>query len=188
MKRNFMACFTLTATTGLAGLALAQDPTPADGPSSTGKTHPRDIIAARQALMYEAEELMQPIDTYTVDGGEDPEALAAAADTIAAMLLAVPHLFPAATNLYDAAAETPVTLALPAIWEDFPTFYALASAASTAAESMADMTDGDELRTAALGLRAACDACHALYLLPYARPEVTEEDVEFDFDSVFPKD
>jgi cytochrome c556 len=189
MKRTFMARLALTATAGLAGVALAQDPAPADEPGLTGKTHPMDVIAAREALMYESEELMRPIDTYTVDGGDDLEALIVAADTINAMLLAVPHLFPPATNLYDASAEAPVTLALPAIWESFPTFYSLASAASTAAAAMAEMTDPDpdELRMAALGLRASCDACHALYLRPYTPSEVTEEDREFDFDSVFPK-
>ena len=40
------------------------------------------------------------------------------------MLLAVPLLFPPTTNLYDPKAETPTTIALPAIWQSFPAFYA----------------------------------------------------------------
>jgi cytochrome c556 len=176
------------AVAGLASLALAEDPVPGELPGWTGVTNPRDVIAARQALMIAIEDLMRPIDTYTVEGGGDPTALTAAAETVAAMLLAVPHLFPPTTNLYDPAAEMPETLALPTVWANFPAFYTMALAASTTATTLAETTDAEQLRTASLSLRASCDACHALYLRPYVRSEVTQEDLDFDFDSVFQKE
>lgn len=184
MKRIFMACCTLMAA-GLASLVSAEDPVPEEGPGWTGLTSPQDVIAARQALMLAIEDLMQPIDTHTADGEGEPAALAAAADTIAAMLLATPHLFPPTTNLYDPEAELPATLALPAIWDNFPAFYEMAMIASSTATTMAETAAATELRIAGLSLRGSCDACHALYLRPYVRSGVTEEDLEFDFDAVF---
>lgn len=138
--------------------------------------------------MVEIEELMRPIDTYTVDNNVSPDAVTTAADTISAMLLAVPHLFPPTTNLYDPNSAEPATLALPGIWEDFPAFYGLASAASNSAATLVETTDPAALRAGALKLRATCDACHALFLRPYQPSEVTDEDRNFDFDSVFLKD
>jgi cytochrome c556 len=187
MKRAFTACLAVLASAGLAALAAAQGPVK-DARGWTGITNPAEVIGARQALMIAIEELMRPIDTYTVDGAEDAATLTAAAETIAAMLLAVPHLFPPPTNLYDPEAEMPATLALPKIWEQFPTFYAMAAAASTTASTMAEATNAEQLRTASLNLRASCDACHELYLRPYIQGGVTQEDLDFDFDSIFPED
>jgi hypothetical protein len=51
---------------------------------------------------------------------------------------------------------------------------------------MAESKGASELRAAGLSLRASCDACHALYLRPYVRGEVSQEDLDFDFDSVLP--
>jgi cytochrome c556 len=127
------------------------------------------IIAARQALMLASEELMQPIDTFTVDDSIDPDSMRANASAIAAMLLALPQLFPKRTDLYDADAELPATLALPAVWENFPQFYSLADAAADAATRLAETFD-------------ACDACHALYLLPYEPAVPAPVDADFDFD------
>lgn len=185
-KRNFMAWPTLVALAGFTNLAMAEDPTATDAPGWTGSSNPQDVIAARQALMIAIEEFMLPIDTYTVDGKADPMDLASAAKAISAMLLATPHLFPPPTNLYDAGVETPQTLALPKLWQEFPVFYAMADAAASSATDMAEAVGAGELRTAGLKLRASCDACHALYLRPYVRGEVSQEDLDFDFDSVLP--
>jgi len=166
---------------------LAAAPAPADEsdpPASPDQTSVEDIIAARQTLMTTIEELMQPIDTFTVDESVDTDVMRANANTISAMLLAVPHLFPERTNLYDADDEYPVTIAMPAIWESFSTFYTLASAASESALRLAETSDDAELRDASLGLRGACDACHANYLLPY-EPAPVNRDSDFDFDSIF---
>jgi cytochrome c556 len=136
--------------------------------------------------MVEVERLMQPIDSVTIGEPTEPAALRSAAQTVSYMLRALPHLFPPTTDLYDPAAETPVTIALPAIWQDFDTFYTLADASARAAEHMATMTDPAALRTGALELRATCDACHAIYLRAYAGPETSTDDFDFDFDSVLP--
>jgi len=97
----------------------------------------------------------------------------------------VPHLFPPTTNLYDPKAETPVTIALPAIWQSFPAFYAFATAASESAASMASKTKTDDLKAAALSLRGTCDACHTPYLRAYVPETASPADEQFDFDSVF---
>ncbi|HEY8521462.1 MAG TPA: cytochrome c [Gammaproteobacteria bacterium] len=178
----------LVAASGLAVLALAQAQAPADDPAWTGVARAADVIAARQALMAELERLMEPIDIATTGAESDPAALREAAGTVATMLLAVPHLFPPTTNLYDPEAEQPQTLALPAIWENFDAFYAMATAASAAATEMAATTDPAALPDAARKLRASCDACHAPYLRPYVPRQVSEEDLNFDFDSIFQKD
>src|SRR5690606_1434628 len=122
---------------------------PADDPAWTGVTHPSDVIAARQALMTEIERLMEPIDIARTGEQSDPAVLKETASTIATMLLAVPHLFPPTTNLFDPEAELPETIALPAIWENFEAFYALASAASDAATAMASTDDPAALPEAA---------------------------------------
>jgi hypothetical protein len=169
----------------IAGVAFPAAAGLSDGPGWTGVSNPQDVIAARGELMEEIEHLMQPIDTFQVVDTDDLNGLRLAANTVHVMLLAVPHLFPPTTNLYDSKAETPATLALPAIWKDFDTFYRLAGAASKAAETMADTPAGkQQLRAEGLALRASCDACHALFLRPYHESKVGDADINFDFDSV----
>jgi cytochrome c556 len=174
-------------TIACAGSAFAADAAPRDGPGWTGITNPKDVIIARQELMEHIEELMQPIDTIQVKDTDDLDTLRGNAEVIAAMLRAVPHLFPPTTNRYDPKAEEPATLALPAIWKDFGTFYELAAAAASAAEQMSETQGKAGLKTASLKLRASCDACHALYLRPYAPPKVLDSDLNFDFESALPK-
>ena len=172
---------------GFAVLALA-----ALLPSVVGADEPpadaAKVIAERQALMAELESLMRPIDSFTVGEALDQKELRAAAATISQELLALPKLFPPDTNLYDPAVATPATLALPAIWQNFSAFTALAESASAAATKVSNAHDADELRAAALALRAACDACHAPFLRPYQPSTVSSEDLEFDFDAVFEGD
>lgn len=187
MRRLLSAGWVLSVATVLTGIALAADVQPGQGPGWTGITRPKDVITARQELMEHIEILMEPIDGLQVKEGGDPVALHAAAETISAMLLALPHLFPPTTNLYDPKVEMPRTLALPAIWKEFGTFYGLATAASGAAEAMAGAQGPAALRAASLRLRASCDACHAVYLRKYEPPKVRESDLRFDFDSALRK-
>ena len=58
------------------------------------------------------------------------------------MLLALPHLFPPTTNLYDPKAAQPATLALPPIWKDFDSFYTLAGAAVECGDGASTETKG----------------------------------------------
>jgi cytochrome c556 len=185
MKRYVRSWLGVLTALGLTYSAMADDPAPKEGPGWTGITDPMGVIAARQALMLEIELLMEPIDTYTVDDSLDPDELKRAARTISVMLMAVPHLFPPTTNLYEPDNNLTPTLALPRIWEDFSTFSAMATATSAAATTLSKASDPGDLRNAALALRASCDACHDLHLRPYEPSTVTEEDRDFDFDSIF---
>jgi cytochrome c556 len=187
MTGALIARAVFVAVAATMGVALAADATPGQGPGWTGVTKPKEVIAARQELMEHIELLMEPIDTITVKEGGNVEQLHISAETISAMLLAVPHLFPPTTNLYDPKAEDPATLALPAIWKDFDTFYRLAGAASKAAEEMAETNGKAPLRAASLKLRASCDACHTLFLRKYEPPKVLPSDINFDFDSAIHK-
>src|SRR5215470_16075320 len=112
MRRTFIARVSLAIAAAFAGFASAADVAPGQGPGWTGITNPMDVIAARQELMEHIELLMEPIDTITVKEVRNVEQLHINAEAIGAMLLAVPHLFPPTTNLFDPKAQTPATLAL----------------------------------------------------------------------------
>jgi cytochrome c556 len=171
----------------LAAAAAAAQQAPKEGPGWTGLTRSNEVIAARQALMMEIERLMRPVDTYAAGEPATPASIREAAIPVAAMLRVVPHLFPPTTNVYSDDPATP-TLALPPIWEDFESFERVAAASLAAAEALAAAPDGNALRTAAQALRATCDACHARFLRPYVPEGVSSEDLDFDFESVLPKD
>lgn len=172
----------------LGASAFAADaPAVGKGAGWTGITNPKDVITARQELMEHIEILMEPIDTITVKEVRDVDTLHEHAEAIGAMLLAVPHLFPPTTNLYDPKAQLPATLALPTIWKDFPGFYQLAGAAAKAAERMAMATGTEGLRSASRQLRASCDACHGVFLRKYQSPKVQDSDYKFDFDAALRK-
>lgn len=179
MSRNALALIS-SLTVALAP-AAAQD---TSGAGWTGSSQPKDVIAARQAVMAELEQLMRPIDLYADGKPGDPAAVHESATAARPLLLALPHLFPPTTNRYGENTEQPETLALPAIWQQFDAFYALAGEASAATTRLATRTEAQDLRTASRALRAACDACHALYLRPYVASSVSDADREFDFDSV----
>jgi cytochrome c556 len=159
---------------------------PGAEPGWTGITEPEEVIEARRVLMTEVEALMKPIDGFIVGEPADAATLRANATAIEAMLLALPHLFPPTTNLFDPAAHDPPTTALPAIWQRFPAFQTFAESAESAAAALATSDNGEPLREASARLRASCDACHAAFMKPYTPPVVTDEDRNFDFESVLP--
>jgi len=179
MKRNQIAIIAM----GLAAnTSMAVAPT---GPGWTGQTKPLEVIHARQQLMEEMEILMQPIDTITLPSKPlgNVEQLHLNAKAVGAALLAVPHLFPPTTNLYDPKATAPRTIALPEIWKSFDAFYSLALSASHLADGVAAAAGDRALRAASLKLRAGCDACHAVYLRRYEPPKAQASDDQFDFES-----
>src|SRR5512143_4353549 len=116
------------------GVAFAADPAPKAGPGWTGLTEPEELIEAREALMVEMERIMRPLDSYTIGEPADPEDLRSIAQTVSQMMLAVPHLFPPTTNLYDPKAVEPKTLALPPIWKNWTAFEKMAVASHEKAE------------------------------------------------------
>ena len=169
-----------------AASSPASAPVPGTDRSWTGVTEPEEVIKARRALMDQAETLMKPIDSFTVGEPSDAKLMRANAQTIGAMLHAVPHLFPPTTNRFDPDAHDPPTVALPAIWERFAAFETFAENAQRMAAALEASEDGEPLRAASVQLRAACDACHAGFMKPYTPPAATDEDKNFDFDSVLP--
>jgi cytochrome c556 len=187
MKQNLLRHSVLVAALGLSSLAVAQKPAPGDDPSWTGVTKPKDVIEAREALMVAVESIMEPIDSMEVEPPKDTRKIRLAASQISKIMLALPHLFPPTTNLYDPKAPLPETLALPPIWDSFDNFYQLAEAASAAADKLSQTRGLEALDAAGEALRATCDACHALYLRPYVPSKVSEKDLDFDFDSVLKK-
>ena len=90
------------AAIGISSVALAQDQNPAT---------PNEVIFARKALMNSIGANMYVIDQMLETGNIDPVSGRANADTISAMLMAFPHLFPNSTNLWtaDNAARNPAT-------------------------------------------------------------------------------
>jgi cytochrome c556 len=184
MKRTSIAKVLLVVVMSLS--ACSGGAGPGSGAGWTGITNPKDVIAARLRLMEQIEKLMLPIDMLEVQSGGDPAVLAANAAAISAMLQAVPHLFPPTTDLYDPKIDTPATIALPAIWKDFGTFYSLAGAAAKAADNMAAAEGKDAQRTAGAQLRGSCDACHVLFLRKYEKPKAKASDAAFDFDAALP--
>jgi cytochrome c556 len=161
---------------------------PGGGAGWTGLSEPEEIIEARRVLMIQMEPLMRPIDAFAAGESGDLSALRSTAATLESMLLAFPHLFPPTTNRYDPTTRESPTFALPAIWENFAAFRTVSETAVMAAATMAAAEDEESLRKAGRSLRASCDGCHAVFAKPYTPPKVTQDDLEFDFDSVFPQE
>ncbi len=156
-----------------------------DGPGWTGLTRPDDVVLARQSLMAAIDTMMRPIDQFTVDPDMDRAMLTENAFQIASMLKATPHLFPPTTNTYAPGADYPATIAMPAVWENFDAFTAMAESAENAALTLGRARDDDARRTAAVNLRATCDGCHAVYMEPYQPAIPSSDDADFDFDAIF---
>src|SRR3984885_9958729 len=80
---------------------LGQDPNPAT---------PKDVISARKTLMNSIGANMYAIDGMIETGKIDLVSGHANAESISAMLMAFPHLFPVSTNLWKAnVARDPAT-------------------------------------------------------------------------------
>lgn len=172
--------------------APAQPPaesTPAalEGQGWTGLTEPDEVIEARRVLMQELERLMRPLDSFIAGEPGDLDAMRSAAQTMEAMLLAFPHLFPPTTNAYDPTVLEPPTVTLPVLWENFDAFLGLAGTAEEAVAAVRAATTEEQMLSAARALRGSCDACHAAFTKPYTPPKVTDEDLDFDFDSFLPQ-
>jgi cytochrome c556 len=125
-----------------------------------------DIIFARKTLMATIANNMYPIDQMRETGKYDLEKGRANADSISAMLMAFPHLFPPTTNTWtDKAPRDPAvdTFASPAVWAAYQAFYQEAQAASKIAFELSHAQNNTDFRVKARDLRLACDTCHADY-------------------------
>jgi hypothetical protein len=95
-------------------VVFGQDPNPAS---------PTEVIFARKTLMNSIAANMYPIDGMLETGKIDLVTGRANAESISAMLMAFPHLFPNSTNLWFANAKRDPatdTLADAAIWKAGP--------------------------------------------------------------------
>ena len=153
----------LIATVLLAGLAgsaaLGQDQSAAT---------PADAIFARKTVMDTLSSKMDDIETATAATAKiDLAAANEQADIVSVLLMAFPHLFPAATNQWkDGAHRDPAldTFASPELWSNFAEFYRRASEASKIAFEASRTARLNEFKTLVGQLRAACNSCHARFL------------------------
>jgi cytochrome c556 len=139
----------------LMGSALAQD-LPA----------PKDTIFARKILMGAIDMNMDEIETMLAPEGKLELADAQEhAETISTMLMAFPHMFPAATNQWKQGAERDPatdTFASPEVWTNFADFYQRATDASKIAWNASRAKRPDDFSPLIAQLRAYCNSCHAI--------------------------
>jgi cytochrome c556 len=95
---------------------------------------PKDTIFARKILMGAIDMNMDEIETMLAPEGKLELAEGQEhAETISTMLMAFPHMFPAATNQWKAGADRDPatdTFASPEVWTRFADFYERATATS----------------------------------------------------------
>jgi cytochrome c556 len=142
-----------------APIALAQDD--ATPPA-------KDTIFARKIVMGTIDMNMDEVETMLAPGGKLDDAEAREhLDIISVLLMAFPHMFPAATNQWRAGADRDAaldTFAAPELWTNYGDFYKRAAAASKTAFEASRAKQAGDLKTLVAELRSACNSCHASYL------------------------
>ena len=128
----------------------------------------KDTIFARKILMGTVDMNMDEVETMLAPGGKlDVTDAREHLNTISVLLMAFPHLFPAATNQWKSGADRDPaldTFASPELWSNFAEFYRRASEASKFAFEASRATRLNEFKTLVGQLRAACNSCHARFL------------------------
>jgi cytochrome c556 len=160
------SCRSMRCVAALAALAaMFGGVAPADDrPPSAVK----DEIFARKILMDTIDAHMDAIDWMVTSN--KPFNLAEAierAETISAMLMTFPHLFPPETNQWRPnVTRNPArdTFAAPDLWTNFADFYRRAGEASRLALDASRAKSKAELKPRFEALRNACNSCHALYV------------------------
>ena len=158
-RRTLMATACLVLA-GLAGsVAQGQD---------QGAATPADAIFARKTVMDTLSSKMDVLEAATAGTAKiDLAGANEQADIVSVLLMAFPHLFPAATNQWKPNVDKDPgtdTFAAPEVWTKFGDFYSQATAASKIAFDASRATEEAELRAAVAKLRIACDGCHATYM------------------------
>jgi len=129
---------------------------------------PKDTIFARKILMDTIGTTMDEVEGMLEPGGKFEVGEAREhADLISVLLMAFPHMFPAATNQWRAGAERDAaldTFAAPELWSNFEDFYARAREASKTAFEASRAATFPEFKSRVAELRSACESCHASYL------------------------
>jgi cytochrome c556 len=150
------ACLAATIV-GASFNALGQDQSAAT---------PNDVVFARKTIMAVIANNMYEIDSMLGTGKVDLAKGRANADSISAMLLAFPHLFPPTTNTWtpNAPRDPAVdTFADPGIWTSYAFFYNESQAASKYAYGASRAENDEEFKKFAVQLRLTCDTCHSAY-------------------------
>jgi cytochrome c556 len=152
------ACLLLAA--GLGGsAALGEDQSAAAA---------SDAIFARKTVMDSISSKMDALETATSSSKKIDLATAnEQADIVSVLMMAFPHMFPAATNQWKPNVDKDPgtdTFAAPEVWTGYADFYRQSTAASKLAYNASRATQEAEFRAAVAQLRAACDGCHAVYL------------------------
>jgi len=128
----------------------------------------KDVIFARKIVMNTIGTNMDELETMT--SSDKPINLSEGhehADMISVMLMAFPHLFPAASNQWKANVERDPgrdTYAAPELFTNYADFYARAASASKTAYNASRAEKVDDFKKYVAELRVACDSCHGLYL------------------------
>ena len=160
----------MRALTGLAALAAAvlAGAVHIVAAEERGAPPPKETIFARKILMDTIGTTMDEIEGMLEPGGKfDAGDAREHADLISVLLMAFPHMFPAATNQWRAGAERDAaldTFAAPELWSNFVDFYARAKAASKTAFEASRAATFKEFKSRVAELRSACEGCHASYL------------------------
>jgi cytochrome c556 len=151
-------CLLLAASFG-GWAALGQDQSAAT---------PSDTIYARKTVMDTISSKMDALETATASTKKiDLAAASEQADVISVLMMAFPHMFPAATNQWKPNVDKDPgtdTFAAPEVWTNYADFYKQATAASKFAYNASRAAQEAEFRTAVAQLRTTCDGCHAAYL------------------------
>jgi cytochrome c556 len=153
----------------VAGLLLAASLTGsvARGQDQSAAT-PADAIIARKTVTDILCSKMDALETATASTKKiDLAAANEQADIVSVLLMAFPHMFPAATNQWKPNVDKDPgtdTFAAPDVWIKYADFYQQSAAASKLAYNASRATQEAEFRTAVAQLRIACDGCHATYL------------------------
>jgi len=156
-----IAAFSLAAAVAAAAVVPAAGQGPTTG--LTGIDKPGDVVQARQLLMDGIDEEMHDIDLAGSGQSFPLDGLKAHADHISTLMSAFPHLFPPQTQ---PSPDAPVpTTASPAVWKEFTDFYDRAAAAAKTALDASQAATLDQFKPLGTQLRAACDSCHAKYMV-----------------------
>jgi cytochrome c556 len=145
------------ATLGIGSVAFGQDQSAATA---------KDVIFARKILMGSIGDNMDELEAIIESGKIDVQHGASHADLVSVMLLAFPHLFPAASNEWKPNVDKDPgtdTFAAPQIWSGFSDFYQRTSDAAKSAYNASRARNGDEFKKYVVELRSGCDGCHAIY-------------------------
>jgi cytochrome c556 len=145
------------AVVGTSFMASAQDQSAAT---------PKDAIFARKTLMVSIANNMTEIEAMTGSGKIDLPNGRAHAESISAMLMAFPHLFPLTTNTWTPNAQrNPATDTFtdPSLWNTYAFFYKEAQAATKYAFNASRSENEADFKKNAADLRLTCDTCHATF-------------------------